>query len=170
MQAGDYFTVPGLPTPHRINTVAERCRRADLPLPLGFASSPASARASPYAIVAAPRRLPSEDVIHLPPSLVIDSSVYPQPAGPNSIALCQNCTARTLIDSNNPNRLGGGNRFRSVRRLGGPGHGADKVCSGCRPDAAAPTSGPPLIVSVQIRTGLIGVYPVARGTRVSRIA
>lgn len=155
VQAGDYFTLAGVPIPHRINKI-------DPSLPgTIYLDSPLApfAAGTPYAIIRAPRRLPSEDVIQLPPSVVIDDSTTA-----SGWTLCQNLPQRSLIDMNNPapGQSVAEIVFAPSGAVVGQGTGADKVLLWLRdPNQPAPTAGAPLLLSVQIRTGLIGVYPVA---------
>ena len=65
VQAGDYFTAPGLPTAHLITQVSGTPPSPPNPpqsITLASAVGPL-APGSPYAIVRGPRRLPSEDII-----------------------------------------------------------------------------------------------------------
>jgi prepilin-type N-terminal cleavage/methylation domain-containing protein len=159
VQAGDYFTTQASITPHRINSVGVDA--AGNPAIFLDSAPPVLPPGTAYAIVRGPRRLPSEDVIQLPPSIVVDDSVYPQPPGPTSIQLCQNLPQRTLVDSTQTMQVAE-IVFAPSGAVIGQGTGADKVLLWLRdPGLAAPTGGAPLVVSVQIRTGLISVYPVA---------
>ncbi len=113
-----------------------------------------------YAIVRGPRRLASEDLISLPPSIVIDNSPFGSLPG-----LCQNLPLRTLIDVQQP----APRTFQVAEivfapsgALIGQGTQADKVLLWLRdPSQPAATAGAPVLVSIQVRTGLISVYPVA---------
>ena len=101
----------------------------------------------------------SEDLISLPPSIVIDNSPFGSLPG-----LCQNLPLRTLIDSNNPHRQCPVAEivFAPSGALIGQGTQADKVLLWLRdPSQPAATAGAPVLVSIQVRTGLISVYPVA---------
>lgn len=155
VEAGDYFVssadTPPL-TPHRINRVVDA---TDVIL-----DSPVNAGAvgQPYYIIRAPRRLASEDIIQLPPSVVIDNT------------MCLNVPYRTLIDY--PPNAVVPNVQQAAEIVFGPagpvigqGTAADKVLLWLRdPGQPQPYLGVPLIVSTQVRTGLISVYPVAPWT------
>ncbi len=156
IQIGDYFTLSGIATPHRINAIAGVVGGPQT-ITMDSATAQAVAAGAPYAIIRAPRRLPSEDVIQLPPSVVIDDSTT---AG--GWPLCQNLPQRLLIDSMNPNGVPVAEIvFAPSGAVVGQGTGADKVLLWLRdPTQPAATAGAPLLLSVQIRTGLIGVYPV----------
>ncbi len=157
IQIGDYFTLNGVPTPHRINAISGAVGGPQTIVMDSPTSLPVAAGA-PYAIIRSPRRLPSEDVIQLPAGVVIDNSTV------DGTTLCQNLPQRGLIDMNNPapGQLVSEIVFAPSGAVVGQGTGADKVLLWLR-DSTQPsaTAGAPLILSVQIRTGLIGVYPVA---------
>src|SRR5665213_233578 len=160
VQAGDYFVAGGTTTPHRINLVIDATH-----LRLDSAASPApGGPGSSYNIYRAPRRLPSEDVIQMPSNIVIDNSPVP---GGNPPTYCQNIPTRTLTDGKTSSQVSE-IVFAPSGAVTGQGTGADKVylwlrdsSLKLRPVAGSPAPGAPLILSVQIRTGLIGVYPVA---------
>ena len=178
VEAGDYFYSPGaLPAaPHRISAVSGN--------PPGVQSitldSPITSMTAgmQYAIIRGPRRLPSEDVITLgalingTASMVIDDSTVTIPGSAATTNLCQNLPLRLLVDSNNPNGVQVAEIvFAPSGALIGQGTSADKVLLWLRdPSQPQPsngtqaTVGAPLIVSIQIRTGLISVYPVAAWT------
>ena len=157
VQAGDYFVVAGVPTPHRINTVLLDATNNNAPS-IKLDSPVTILPGQAYNIVRAPRRLPSEDIVQLPPSIVVDDSTV------GGVELCQNLPRRNLIDMNNPSpgQLVSEIVFAPSGAVVGQGTGADKVLLWVRdPSQATPTSGAPLLVSVQIRTGLISTFPVA---------
>ena len=155
IQIGDYFTLSGVQTPHRIINIAGPVGGETLTL--ASAVGPL-ATGAPYNIIRAPRRLPSEDVIQLPPSMVIENG--PLPGNPG-LTFCQNLPQRTLVDSSS-NMTVAEIVFAPSGAVIGQGTGADKILLWLR-DPAQPnaTSGAPLLVSIQIRTGFISVYPVA---------
>ncbi len=151
VQAGDYFTLTSPPTPHRINSVFIDSSNGNVPA-LQLASPVQVAPGTSYSIIRAPRRLPSEDVITLPPNLVID----------NRNGLCQNFNPRTLSDSQttlNVFEI----LFAPSGGVVGQGTGADKIYLWLADPTLAAGDGSSLILSVQVRTGIIGVYPVAPG-------
>ena len=92
VQAGDYFVVQGTTVPHQITQVVS-------PTQIVLASSAGTTSNIPYAIVRAPRRLPSEDIIQMPSNMIIDNSAVPGNAGFN---YCSNIPQRGLIDSSHP--------------------------------------------------------------------
>ena len=168
VQAGDYFTVAGVATPHRINKVYYTNDSQGNPTvpTINLDSAAIITPGQAYAIIRAPRRLPSEDTIQLPSSVAIDA------------ALSQNLPLRTLVDyppapiAGDPTKYDGTIArvqqyaeilYASSGGVVGQGTGADKVYLWLRDPTAKPGTGAPLILSTQIRTGLIGVYPVAPG-------
>ena len=158
VQAGDYFTLTSPLTPHRINKVFIDTTNGNAPA-LMLDSPVTVPPGTSYAIIRAPRRLPSEDVITLPPNLVIDNRTV----GGNP--LCQNLPQRSLIDSMNPAPGVGVSEilFAPSGGVVGQGTGADKVYLWLANPALPAGDGSSLILSAQIRTGIIGVYPVAPG-------
>jgi prepilin-type N-terminal cleavage/methylation domain-containing protein len=196
VQAGDYFVVDGSQTPHRINKVFLDPVKKDKngnpyqDLTLDSALGSTIQQGQPYRIIRAPRKLPSEDAIQLPPSIIIDADYWPHwaayptlppaPPPPYSMPLCQNLPFRSLIDYP-PSAPYNGALPRTIPAaeivfspsgaLVGQGTGADKVLLWLhdpqfppppKPQVVgSPLFGAPLIVSIQVRTGLISVYPVA---------
>ncbi|HVS35488.1 MAG TPA: prepilin-type N-terminal cleavage/methylation domain-containing protein [Gemmataceae bacterium] len=161
VQAGDYFISPALTSPRRINQVSGTPPNVQT---LTFDSPITSFTAGyQYNIVRGPRRIASEDVIQLPANIVVDNSLMPNQAVNPGYTLCQNLPQRTLVDANNPNGVPVSEIvFSSAGGLIGQGTTYDYVLLWVRdPSLPSPTSGAPLIVSVQVRTGLISVYPVA---------
>jgi len=174
VQAGDYFVAAGTTTPHRIAAVVSQNS-------LLLASSVSPLTSGAYTIIRAPRRLPSEDIIQLPSTVVIDNTVATAPGTPANqvFTYCQNLPLRYLVDSMTPpppppppNTPPGKPVaeivFAPSGAVVGQGTGNDKVSLWLRdpnwkltPVAGAPLPGAPLILSVQFRTGFIGVYPVA---------
>jgi prepilin-type N-terminal cleavage/methylation domain-containing protein len=170
VQAGDYFLVAGTTTPHRIFQV-------NSPQSLTLASSVSPLTSGAYTIIRAPRRLPSEDIIQLPSTVVIDNTTAPVTPATSAFPYCQNLPMRTLADyPPSPPYSGPLPRIQQAAEIVfapsgavvGQGTGNDKVYLWLRdpspkvtPVAGAPMPGAPLILSVQFRTGFIGVYPVA---------
>jgi prepilin-type N-terminal cleavage/methylation domain-containing protein len=162
VQAGDYFVVAGIPTPHRITGVPTATS-------LTLASPVIGSGNLAYTIIRGPRRLPSEDVIQLPPGVVIDNTQIPNNSPPTTF--CQNVPINPITQTAEI-------VFAPSGAVVGEGTGADKVYLWLRdpntkagvfvPGAQYP--GAPLILSVQIRTGLIGVYPVAPWGYATQIA
>jgi prepilin-type N-terminal cleavage/methylation domain-containing protein len=156
VQAGDYFVEGATQTPHLITKVVS-ANSLTLFSPLVPAFPPGSN--SGYKIYRAPRRLPSEDIIQLPPGVVIDNTAMPM----NGTTFCNNSLPQ--------NSTSGFAEivFAPSGAVVGQGTGADKVYVWLRDPNIKPAAfvtnaqypGVPLILSVQIRTGLIGVYPVA---------
>lgn len=184
VQAGDYFTLTSPLTPHRISKVYYSADSSgNLTVPTLDLNSPVAVQAgSSYRIIRAPRRLPSEDVITLPPNLVIDNRSV------SGAGLCQNLPFRTLVDyppgpiAGDPTPYDGtiprrappsyaaGTAptvaeilFAPAGGVVGQGTGADKVYLWLANPALAAGDGSSLILAVQIRTGIIGTYPVAPG-------
>ncbi len=94
VQAGDYLVLAGTTTPHQITMV-----NSATTLTLASGVSPTSA-GTPYTIIRAPRRLPSEDIIQMPSNMVIEQQrPVPGNAGFN---YCSNIPQRGLIDSSHP--------------------------------------------------------------------
>ncbi len=154
VEAGDYFTAPGH-NPHLITSVTGNPPNGAIQFlpnsPLANAMIPGMQ----YAIVRGPRRLPSEDIIQLPPSIVIDDSTV----GGNT--LCQNLPFRTLSDSQQTQQVAE-IVFSPSGALIGQGTQANKVLLWLRdPTQPDPRFGAPVLVSIQVRTGFISVCPVA---------
>lgn len=177
VEAGDYFTSSGH-APHRINQVSGTPPGVQS-IQLDSALTQPLTPGTQYAIVRGPRRLPSEDIIsfarphsNLPPNIVIDNTTVQIPGSASTTTLCQNLPLRTLLDSSNPQGIQVAEIvFAPSGALVGQGTGAGQVflwlrdpsLLGQKPPAngTQATVGAPLIVSIQIRTGLISVYPVA---------
>jgi prepilin-type N-terminal cleavage/methylation domain-containing protein len=166
VQAGDYFVAGGTTTPHLITKVIDATHL----LLFSPASSAPPAAGSSYTIFRAPRRLPSEDTIQMPSNIVIDNSAVPGAVVGSPPNYCQNIPTRGLIDSSHlaPGVPVSEIVFALSGAVVGQGTGADKVylwlrdsSLKLRPVANSVAPGAPLLLSVQIRTGLIGVYPVA---------
>jgi prepilin-type N-terminal cleavage/methylation domain-containing protein len=155
VEPGDYFLPSSNPpTVHLITGVSGPSNNPTITLlPLSPVTvTPNSA----YSIIRAPRRLPSEDVIQLPPSVVIDQN------------LCQNLPFSSTSGVTTSGALIAEIVFAPSGAVMGQGTGSDKVYLWLRDPSPRvpyvnnqPVPGAPLILSVQIRTGLIGVYPVA---------
>ncbi len=158
VEAGDYFTAP-THNPHLITAVTGAPPNGTIQFQPGGGSPLANQmiQGMQYAIVRGPRRLPSEDIIQLPPSIVIDNTTF------GGIPLCQNLPFRTLTDSNNPNGVPVAEIvFAPSGALIGQGTQTNKVLLWLRdPSQADPRSGAPVLVCIQVRTGFISVYPVA---------
>jgi prepilin-type N-terminal cleavage/methylation domain-containing protein len=158
VEPGDYFLLGGTQTVHRIMKVYYSGVSNNVPT-IDLASPVASITVGDaYSILRAPRRLPSEDVIQLPPGVVIDNGTIQG----NATTYCQNLPQNTTSGFAEI-------VFAPSGAVVGQGTGADKVYLWLRdPNTKAAAfvpnvqyPGSPLILSVQIRTGLIGVYPVA---------
>jgi prepilin-type N-terminal cleavage/methylation domain-containing protein len=160
VQAGDYLVMAGTTAPHLITTVISATS-----LTVASNISPATA-GTPYSIIRAPRRLPSEDIIQMPSNMIIDNSAVPGNTGFN---YCKNLPQRTLTDTMGGSQVVSEIVFAPSGAVVGQGTQADKIYLWLRdsnvklwPQIGQPMApGAPLILSVQIRTGLIGVYPVA---------
>jgi len=157
VQAGDYLEFFGGGGVHQITQVVDG---QDLLL----ASNVTVAGTTHYRIIRQPRRLPSEDALDLPAEVVLDMSINPATSLPWSL----NVPQRPLIDY--PPSQGGAQRvlpaaeivFAPGGNVVGQGSGGDKVVLWVRdPKQPNALGGTPLLVSVQIRTGFIGVNPVA---------
>jgi prepilin-type N-terminal cleavage/methylation domain-containing protein len=171
VQAGDYFTVAGTGVVHQIakvnyppyplNPSNPFSGSVELASPLGAVIAPGTA----YTIIRGPRKLPSEDVISLPPTMVVD------------FGACNTLPLRTLIDfppaplPPDPTPYNGITpRKQQVAEIlfapsggvVGQGTASNKILLWLR-DPAQPTpyGGAPLIVSIQVRTGSIEAFPVA---------
>jgi prepilin-type N-terminal cleavage/methylation domain-containing protein len=163
VQAGDYFVVAGTTLPHLITKVVSSNS-------LMLASSAGTTTNIPYNIVRAPRRLPSEDVVQLPSGIVIDNG--PAAIGVGGFTYCQNIPTRTLMDGQSTPMTVAEILFSPAGAVVGQGTQADKIYLWLRDSnhkldpqsGAAQVPGAPLILAVQTRTGLIGVYPVAPWT------
>ena len=139
VQPNDYFLVTGVPTPHRILSVAASPPSLTLQSPAPLTSGTA------YNIVRAPRPIPSEDLITLPAGFVIDK------------AGCNN----TLPT---PDGQDGDLVFAPSGGVVSQGAQGNKIFLWvCAALPAANTAGSPLIVTVQVRTGAVGSYPVLPG-------
>jgi prepilin-type N-terminal cleavage/methylation domain-containing protein len=149
VQAGDYFTVAGTGVVHQITKVNippyplnpsnPFSGSVELASPVGAQLAPGTA----YAIIRGPRKLPSEDLISLPPSMVVDGGACANVP----ISMATN-TAEIL--------------FAPSGGVVGQGTASNKVLLWLRdPAQATANGGSPQILSIQIRTGSIGAFPVA---------
>ncbi len=160
VEAGDYFLLAGTNTVHRIAGVSYANGPAGPQTPTITLSSPVTSMTSgsAYSIIRAPRRLASEDVIQMPANMVIDNTAIPGNGG----TFCQNLPQNTTSGFAEI-------VFAPSGALVGQGTSADKVYLWVRDGATKPSAfvanapypGSPLILSVQTRTGLIGVYQLA---------
>ncbi len=161
VEAGDYFTMPGQP-PHRINSVLQTSTPPNGTIQLDSPLATNLLAGTGYAIVRGPRRVPSEDIITLPANMVIENMAF----GPYTTGLCQNLPMRTLVDS----KTGAPTQvaeiiFSSAGPLTGQGASYDEVLLWLRDPSPntpplTPRVGAPQIISIQVRTGIIGVYTV----------
>ena len=145
IQPGDYFIESGTITPHLITGVSASGTSGALALQSPVTMTPGTS----YRIVRMPRPIPSEDLITLPAGFVIDKT------GSNN--------GGSVLPM--PDLLDGDLVFAPSGGVIGQGTQANKIflwiCSSATPYPA--TTGSPLIVSVQVRTGAIGSYPVLPG-------
>ena len=155
VQYGDYFTTDGSDPVHLIDNVLQVPTSNQLHLHSPDTSVPTTAPGLNYRIIRAPRRLPGEDILQMPPNVVID------------LNLSKNIPVRTVVD---PMPAPNGTTYSYAEILfapngsvAGQGTGPDKIYLWMRDPKPTTSSGAPLIVTIQTRTGFIGVFPVAPG-------
>jgi prepilin-type N-terminal cleavage/methylation domain-containing protein len=154
VQAGDYMEVNGGGLLFRIATVSNAAltlesNQQGLSLLNNGTNSQST---SNYRIIRQPRQLAGEDSVRLPRDIVI---ALKDPNNPNNF-LSQNVPQRSI---------GGVTYYEIVFSPAGGvvGRGtvsSDKVLLYVRDSTKAATDGGPSLIAVQIRTGLIGAYPV----------
>jgi prepilin-type N-terminal cleavage/methylation domain-containing protein len=144
VQAGDYLEVNGGGLLFQINGVSNNVLTVDNSIQRFTLASPTAN----YRIIRQPRQLAGEDSVRLPRDVIID-------LGPN---MSQNVPVRQI-----PNTTTSYYEIVFSPAGGVVGRGtvsSDKVLLYVRDSTKTPTEGGPSLIAVQIRTGLIGAYPV----------
>jgi hypothetical protein len=157
VQVGDYLEVNGGGGVYQINNVLLNNPLTPLAPTLMINFSGSTALPTPiynFRILRQPRRLLGEDVLQMPPDVVID------PVSPAGGSL------------NIPSRLPTGSStpfleilFSPAGGVIGQGTGTDKICLWVRDSTLTPnTNGGPAIIAIQVRTGFIATHPVGPAT------
>jgi prepilin-type N-terminal cleavage/methylation domain-containing protein len=143
VQAGDYVEFFGGGGVHQITSVPN-------PSTLQLATNVTLVAVSNYRVIRQPRRLASEDLLDLPAGAIID------------LTISKGVPQRLLVDANNPNGVPVAEiLFSPGGAVAGQGTGGDKIVLYMHDPNKPADAGSPLLVSIQARTGFIGVNQVA---------